>query len=139
MVKHFQSNLVFFFQSHFVLFSFRPGSKHSIFVSEKNVFVPKTKPLADILVECSFFLPLENLSPHGPLKRYNFMRFTSGWRDKRWICIFQIFPRHLLRWNIDGSKKIPLLYFLLHSIFQNAFSLVSWNIYVTPPFSQDLH
>ena len=36
------------------------------------------------------------------------MRFTSGWRDKRWICIFQIFPRHLLRWNIDGSKKNPL-------------------------------
>ena len=36
-----------------------------------------------------------------------------------------------------GARKIPLPYFLLHSIFQNALSRVSWNIYVIPPFPQD--
>ena len=44
------TNLVLLKEGHF-----RPGSRHIIFESEENVFVPKTKPLADFLVECSFF------------------------------------------------------------------------------------
>ena len=51
--------------------------------------------------------------------------------------IYQIFPLHLLWWNIDGSKKNPLALLLLHSIFQNALSRVSWNIYIILPFPQD--
>ena len=79
---------------------------------------------------------LDPRSPCGPTKYHNLcVLHQVGEINAEYISDFSA-PSALVEYRWE-QEKFPLPYFLLHSIFQNALSRVSWNIYVIPPFPQD--